>query len=687
MKRSTHTVKKQDGLIHRPEKARFTVREEKGDVIVSCAYWEVRHSRNRGGNISSVIFPHGSGMNIFAAPFCTQIRTGNAFNFDGFENTFDEYPALTCHTDKELLRVQSRSALINRHGAKLPVTCDHSYTYHPWGYISQTVTLTLHQSIPDAWNIGVARPVAAGHLDEFAYRPSPENSTDWRNLCKAGSWFKLDRGNSFRDFQAIETGEIPLYLMFLRRGVEGFDWFCGENLDQWHAQISDVPHLSKFRVGYNEKFDGYEIMLSPLDKWADSMELKGTYTFDFFMGLPFVQEYVRPMFRGGGVSYGYNLDGGNQTRKDFLNDKEIRRMADHKVQILRHHDDGPQPDGVFWRDGGYPPYPAPIMNKLDTCISGLHDFGIHITPYFSLHEWHPDTNQFREKAPACKRTTQGSSKMLHNPAPLGEYGGQMCLASEWEEILRKNIDRVLKNHAFDGVYYDWTLPLPCYNKQHHPYTHWDIEEFIRVLEWSRERVGGDGMLYLHMSLEPFIVAENMATCVLVYESPHPPRPTNDMFPPIAEFMKTCPHFVLSTPAQISDPKRFLLYSLLSHVTVDNPSQEFLSAYKVISKINFTKYKKFSGYLQSPVPVSSREVLSALYWNENEALVLLANFSDKTVRCTWRIDSGKIGWKSDGYRITGTPDTSLAPLSYRYISIMRQKNGAIRALPNGAKKKR
>ena len=650
--------------IHCPQKAAYNVSEVGNEIIVSCQYWEVRHGKDKGGNITSVVFPHGSGRNIFAAPFSTQIRRGDAWKFDVFENTRDTAPAITWRQDGERVFIESRCRLVDAAGKVLPATCIHTFVYHPWGYIRQSVSFDFPERTADIWNVKIARPVVAAHLDEFAFRPSWQNGTEWRRHCNLGSWYKLEHGESFRDYCAAETGEIPLYMMFLQRGVEGFDWFCGENLDQWGAQLSDIPHPGKFRVCYDEKVDGYEIDIAPLDIWTAAVELKGTYTFDFYMALPFVQERVRPMLRGGGLTGGYG-------QPFTLSSEKIAELSEHHVQLLRHHDDAPKPSGVFWRDGSYPPYPPEIMQRMDASLEELHKHGIKVAPYFSLHEWHPESPMFSEKSEACKRTVNDKGQMVHNPMPIGEFGAQMCLASEWEQLLKGHIDNLLSKHAFDGLYYDWTFALPCLNRAHRGYVHWDIEEFIRVMEWSRERVGPEGILYLHMSLEPFVVAENLATCVLVYESPAPGRPTRDMFPAIAEFMKTCSHFVLTTGAQKKDPRRYLMYALLSHVTTDAPSGEFLKAYDTISAIDFTKYRQFADYLRSPAATSTSDVLSATYWNESEGLLLFANMSEQPLAFDWTLDAKRLGWEEATAR---NGQETLEPLSFRYVPIRRSQSG-------------
>ena len=37
----------------------------------------------------------------------------------------------------------------------------------------------------------------------------------------------------------------------------------------------------------------------------------------------------------------------------------------------------------------------------------------------------------------------------------------MCLRSGWLDFLKFSIDRVLKDHPLDGVYFDWNVALLC----------------------------------------------------------------------------------------------------------------------------------------------------------------------------------------------------------------------------------
>ena len=66
-----------------------------------------------------------------------------------------------------------------------------------------------------------------------------------------------------------------------------------------------------------------------------------------------------------------------------------------------------------------------------------------------------------------------------------------------------SIDRVLRNHPLDGVYFDWNAALFCCNPLHEGKSakekadgHWDIDGLLDLIEWTRKRIGPDGLLII-----------------------------------------------------------------------------------------------------------------------------------------------------------------------------------------------
>ncbi len=110
-------------------------------------------------------------------------------------------------------------------------------------------------------------------------------------------------------------------------------------------------------------------------------------------------------------------------------------------------------------------------------------------------------------------------------ARRASIGAQMCLRSGWMEFLKGSIDRVLKNHPLDGVYYDWNVALLCCNPLHEmgrdraapAQGHWDIDELLDLMEWTRNRVGPNGVVIVHNTTTPMFATENFADYVVATE--------------------------------------------------------------------------------------------------------------------------------------------------------------------------
>ena len=60
---------------------------------------------------------------------------------------------------------------------------------------------------------------------------------------------------------------------------------------------------------------------------------------------------------------------------------QIRQWAENGIQTVHCHNDGDAyGDGLFWRDGSYPPYPD--MEKYDQVIADCHKVGIRVAHLF-----------------------------------------------------------------------------------------------------------------------------------------------------------------------------------------------------------------------------------------------------------------------------------------------------------------
>ena len=245
------------------------------------------------------------------------------------------------------------------------------------------------------------------------------------------------------------------------------------------------------------------------------MPLPGSCVFDFYLAFPILdgrahQPWLHTSF--------------NRNRGDWVSADEIRRWAEKGIQTVHCHNDGDYyGDGLFWRDGAYPPYPD--MDRYDQVLTDCRQAGIRTATYFSNKELHPSTKEFQEHGAAWGRKNRKGDLQHNFYRPNSEFGVQMCLRSGWLEFLKSSIDRVLKNHPLDGVYYDWNVALLCCNPLHEANPdraapaqgHWDIDELLELMEWTRSRVGPDGLVIVHNTTTPMFATENFADYVVATE--------------------------------------------------------------------------------------------------------------------------------------------------------------------------
>ena len=254
------------------------------------------------------------------------------------------------------------------------------------------------------------------------------------------------------------------------------------------------------------------------------VNLQGSYAFDYYLAMPILEGHAprRWLER----SFGPN-------RGKWLPDDEIRRNAEDGIVTMTLHNDGDSNgDGLFWRDGTYPPYPPEEMKKMEHVLKTCHEHGIKTLPYFSNHELHQSTAAFQQHGEEWGRKPDDQG----NLRPDYFYGSHMCFKSGWLDFFKSYVDTVLKNQAFDGIYYDWNCALYCNNPRHlgkdssgvsgdeglatyacSKTAHWDVEGLLDLMEWTRERVGPEGLVTIHNTMVPMLAVENFADYVLGME--------------------------------------------------------------------------------------------------------------------------------------------------------------------------
>ena len=155
------------------------------------------------------------------------------------------------------------------------------------------------------------------------------------------------------------------------------------------------------------------------------------------------------------------------TRLKLPAEPEIRTLAQNGYNLVVGM--------ANWRSGEYVPLNE---NELQRTIALCHRYGVKIIPYITLVDLAHATEEFRQHGEewAIEPTTE----FIHHLRP-GDLKAElafrndseeettlMCPGAEgWRTHWKKQIDRVIRNYDFDGIYFDfWYGRMACENTRH-----------------------------------------------------------------------------------------------------------------------------------------------------------------------------------------------------------------------------
>ena len=655
-----------------PQSYRVERDEAGGKLVFSTPYYRFRHNLKQGGVIDSISLTHGRAANLLVRPVETrvrlmvpqQVRPNQSLERAPARNVFsdlnDPAPKVSQGKDGEAEVLSIDAALMDTAGKDCGIRVRTTYNYR-WGYVKVRKQLLA----PDATKV-ISVALLSATLDpsltDYGWRPAVSeemgnNPHAWQN-GQIREWGKIRPGTHFD--LPFRTRYVPRYLVLANHGVEGIEWFMSDDLAQFDYQMTGEPGTGYCELSASTTPLGIRLSIEPVslayNPWlarGGYLELKGTYTFDYYMGVPILEGHAqKPWLHE-------SLRGLRTQAKVEITEEGIRHWAESGIRELTIHNDGDAfGDGLFWRDGSYPPYPPEVMKKMDAVLGYCRKHGVRIAPYFSNHELHQSTREFQEHGEEWGRKPDDQG----NLRPNYYYGSHMCLKSGWLEFFKFSVDRVLKNHAFDGVYYDWNVALFCNNPRHvgkqssgvsgerglaglaiSPTGHWDIDELIQLVEWTRRRVGPEGLFIIHNTLAPMFTTENFADHVVGMEFSYGRIAT--AMPPLEDLplewafagARSRGVIVSGTVADTAPPRIRRLHALAGLMTSVTPWRanpeaiEFAGRLKPLGDIE--RYR-FEDWRNKAVEMSARQGYSAVYSRPGEAFVLLANFGaePKPVLC-------------------------------------------------------
>jgi hypothetical protein len=660
--RKPHSWWPQKGSVQRDEAASL--------LIISSPYYTFQHDLKKGGVLTKIQLTNGKVSNLLVTPIETRIRvarkeeaasppakrgTGSP---DIFSDINDPKPSVTSTESGDSEIVTVACTLLNQKGLSCGVAVKTTYVYR-WGYVKIRKEFIAPKSTVRARHLSILSAVFDPSLTDYGHRPaaSEEFGSDlhtWQN-GQIRQWGKMRPGTHLD--LPFQTRFIPRYIVLANPGVEGIEWFPADDLSQWDYQMTGQPGTGYCEIAANMNPLGVAVSIYPYSLSAryelpkgGAIDFRGSYVFDYYLGIPILEGHAWQPW----LDKGFIANGGK-----WVTEEEIKKNAESGLITMRLHNDGDSNrDGLFWRDGSYPPYPPEEMKKMEKVIETCHKYGLKVAPYFSNHELHQSTEEFKKHGEEWGRKPDDQG----NLRPNFVYGPLMCLKSGWLDYFKLCVDRVLKNHPFDGAYYDWNLAMYCNNPLHvgkksngvsgkkglaalaeSPTGHWDIDEFIEMVEWTRKRVGPDGLVLLHNTLVPMFATENFANFVVGMEFTYGqlsfsvPKPQD--LPLEWNFVGARSRAVIGYGTLFRGAPKSLsmdhaLTALVTSVAPWPATDEYIDVYRIFKPLGDFEQYKFEDYRTKSVKLDGSDCLTAVYSRPGEAYILLANLDPqpKKVRC-------------------------------------------------------
>lgn len=615
--------------------------ETTGILKLSTPYYSVEQDLRKGGAIARIALTHGKAASLLVEPIETRIRDASGAELSDLD---DRQPTVAERSDGLNEIVVVESALAGPDGRASGIRVKTTLEYR-WGYIKLKKQFTA----PVGTMVREVCPLAttlAPSLCDYGYRdgrteeegapPFSFGSNHWGKL-------RLDEAAD----QAIKTTYVPRSMMFADAGVEGLEWFVASDLAQWDLQMTGRRGQAQCVLDRNSSPPGLTLSIAPYSSADTAVPLPDGCMFEFYLAVPILDGRAqRPWLH---TSF-------NRNRGNWVSTETIEQWAEKGIETVHCHNDGDYyDDGLFWRDGSYPPYPD--MDRYDRVLTDCRRVGIRTATYFSNKELHPSTKEFQEHGADWARNNRKGDIQHNFYRPEREFGAQMCLRSGWADFLKQSIDRVLTNHPLTGVYYDWNVALLCMNPLHEGSDraavakgHWDIDELLDLMEWTRRRVGPEGLVIIHNTTTPMFATENFADHVVAtewgYKKWTEGAPKLEELPLEWSLVGAVSRGVISYGVlDANSPERlhrlFALEAFLGGATPWPVSDATFELMPLLKPLGAIESYRFADWRNEAVRLSLPDCASAIYSRPGEAFVLLANLQGEAREVTCTLDPQKL----------------------------------------------
>ncbi len=365
-----------------PQAYSVTMDKPGGTLTLETPYYAIEHDLKRGGVIQRITLFHGRATNLLVRPVETRVQDENGAVLSDLKNSA---PKVTHQRHGLNTVVTVECALGDEAGRPSAVQAKTTYEYR-WGYVKIRKEISVPAGGFRAREVTPFSTVLAPSLAEYGYREG-QTEEDGAPPFSFGSnrWRKLRRGEA--GDKPLETRFIPRSMIFADPGVEGLEWFVGSDLAQWDLQLTGRRGQGRCSVTLHDNPPGLALSIAPLWATNASITLTNACVFNYYVGVPLLEGHAREPW----LHTSFNRNKGN-----WVSAEEIRRWAEKGYQTVHCHNDGDYyDDGLFWRDGSYPPYPD--MGAYDNVLKSCRKEGIRTATYFSNKELHPSTGEFQKE--------------------------------------------------------------------------------------------------------------------------------------------------------------------------------------------------------------------------------------------------------------------------------------------------
>jgi hypothetical protein len=628
------------------------VQAESKIIKVTSPYCRVTHDLNRGGAISALKLTHAGPPNLFLNPI------GMGIGFTGDPNRFDQaaHVKYAIQPSAEGIRLTFDYSPSDATGKTCGVRFRVIYS-HESGFIRIRQELIFPASRPSVAWIILQQWTLDPSLCHYGLRVgAPDDHSPFPNSMGICQWGRFSPGCAAEP--VLENRHVPRYVCFADPGHYGIEWFQGSDLAQWNYQLTGRTGTGSLCIAPHGDPQAVSLIICPLDLsvGGGGIPLSGRQVFDSFIGIPRLSGKANRLF----LHEGFN-------RSKWPTADEIATQAERGIDTVHfHHDGDVANDGLFWRDGVYPPFDPKDMREFDRVIADYHRHKVRVTTYFSNKELHPSTEAFKRQGREWARIPGDRGDLITNRFGNDVFGVQMCLRSGWRNFFKEYIDQVLSHHDLDGIYYDWNVPLYCHNSHQpdghptpgglgvqadSPLGHWDVEELLDVMQWTRRRVGPDGLVIIHNSMTPMAAMENFADYVIGMEFGYQKMtqgvPALPDLPLEMNFMGARPRGIISygclAPTASDHVKRqWRIRCLLSGATPWCADSMTLDLFAPLAGRDLSRYRFFDWRSQAVVS-STPWIQPVSYVRRQEALILAANLTgDRSRSALLRLDMSQLG---------------------------------------------